>query len=117
MQAGIYLLIFTLVVFFIISTAEQHNPCQGDMNNVLEMFGKPQNTDDFLTGDGTENFILWEYPDRGFKRYFRWGGGYDFCTATEEQMPLSKKGIDREVKELKKEHPKWSINVCRARSG
>ena len=94
--------------------AGSDNPCSKDMKETRESAGAPAIIKR-TSGSKAERMEVWEYPDIGWKKTFKWGDLYEKnCFVESDTMPLSEKAIGQKVKELKKAHPAWSDKTCRA---
>ncbi len=94
--------------------AGSDNPCSKEMKETRESSGEPANIKR-TSGSKAERMEVWEYPDIGWKKTFKWGDVYGKgCFVESDTMPLSEKAMGQKVKELKKAHPTWSDKACRA---
>ena len=90
------------------------NPCSKEMKETRESSGQAANIKR-PPGSKVEQMEVWEYPDIGWKKTFKWGDLYGKdCFVESNTMPLSEKAIRRKVTDLKKAHPTWSDEACRA---
>lgn len=105
--------IIIAALFLLSSTYALANPCQDSMSSIKSDMGEPSATDS-MNGGTLGSWISWDYPDEGLKKFFHWRDGEEGCRVETQSMPLSKLGIDKQVMELRKEHPKWSFEVCRS---